>query len=139
MLTKAARVSRLGRQMLVTPARSIITHPNKNWIEPESVEDLVEFLDTKQPQFACVYFHAAWNPICEQINVDYDNFTSNNHSFTHIKVDCDKTPKVKLYFDARVEPQFLMLLNGAEIKRQIGFNFNLVENHLEAIKDFHLS
>ena len=29
------------------------------------------------------------------------------------------------------------LLNGAEIKRQIGFNFDLVENQLEQITDFH--
>ena len=30
-----------------------------------------------------------------------------------------------------------MLLNGTEIKRQVGFNFNLVESQLENITDFH--
>ena len=30
-----------------------------------------------------------------------------------------------------------MLLNGAEMKRQIGFNFNLAEDILEQVKDFH--
>ena len=30
-----------------------------------------------------------------------------------------------------------MLLNGAEIKRQIGFNFDLVEEHLKAVSEFH--
>ena len=87
--------------------------------------------------FTCVYFHAKWNPICEKIDQDYDNFTSNNAGFTHIKVDCDATPKVKLFFDARVEPQFLFLLNGAEVKRQVGFNFNLAEDLLDQVKDFH--
>ena len=32
-----------------------------------------------------------------------------------------------------------MLLNGQEIKRQIGFNFNLVEDHLDSISQFHYS
>ena len=32
-----------------------------------------------------------------------------------------------------------MLLNGTEIKRQVGFNFNLVESQLEQITDFHYS
>ena len=32
-----------------------------------------------------------------------------------------------------------MLLNGAEIKRQTGFNFNLLESQLEEIADFHLN
>ena len=40
----------------------------------------------------------------ELIEKDYDLFTANNSTFTHIKVDCDATPKVKFYFDARVEP-----------------------------------
>ena len=32
-----------------------------------------------------------------------------------------------------------MLLNGAEIKRQIGYNFNLIESQLEQVQDFHLN
>ena len=48
-------------------------------------------------------------------------------------VDCDATPQIKMYFDARVEPQFLFLLNGMEMKRQIGYNFNLLETHMEEI------
>ena len=82
----------------------MITHPNKAWVEPESVNDLIKYLDTKRPEFTCIYFHASWNPICSEIHADYDKFTSNNSSFTHIKVDCDAQPKVKFYFDARVEP-----------------------------------
>ena len=32
-----------------------------------------------------------------------------------------------------------MLLNGTEIKRQVGFNFNLLDGQLEEVKDFHKS
>ena len=56
-----------------------------------------------------------------------------------MKVDCDATPHVKFYFDARIEPQFVLLLNGAEIKRQVGFNFNLVLDHMEAVTELHLN
>ena len=113
------------------------TFPNKTWIQPESVSDLVKFMDVHKPTFTCVYFHAAWNPICEKIDYDYDKFCDNNSSFVHVKVDCDATPKLKLFFDARIEPQFLFLLNGQEIKRQIGFNFNLVENHIDSVMEYH--
>ena len=137
MLTRALSVS--SRVPLAQAARrSIITVPNKNWLEPESTNDLIKYLDSKRPTYTCLYFHASWNPMCAEIETDYDNFTSNNAGFTHIKVDCDKTPKLKFYFDARVEPQFLLLLNGSEVKRQIGFNFNLVDSQLEEVRDFHM-
>ena len=97
------------------------------------------YLDDRKPEYTCLYFHAAWNPICKKIEQDYDNFTSNNANFLHVKVDCDMTPKVKFFFDARYEPMFIMLLNGAEIKRQVGFNFDLVQNQLNEISDFHLN
>ena len=107
------------------------TYPNKAYIVPESTNDLISFLDKTKPTFTCVYFHAAWNPYCEKIDYDYEKFCSDNAGFTHIKVDCDATPKIKLFFDARYEPQFLLLVNGAEVKRQTGFNFNLVEELID--------
>uniref|UniRef100_A0A7S3CTI2 Thioredoxin domain-containing protein n=1 Tax=Strombidium rassoulzadegani TaxID=1082188 RepID=A0A7S3CTI2_9SPIT len=117
--------------------RSIITQPGKNFIMPENAKDIMKYLDQRRPVFTCIYFRAQWNPICEQIEQDYERFAAENSSFTHIKVDCDATPQVKFFFDARVEPQFIFLLNGAEIQRQVGFNFNLVESHLRDIEKFH--
>ena len=78
---------------------------------------MVEYLDYHKPVFTCIYFHAKWNPMCANLHADYDNFVGRTGHFTHLKVDCDETPKVKFYFDARVEPQFLILLNGTEFKR----------------------
>ena len=117
--------------------RSVYTVAGKNFVVPTDHVELMNYLDTHKPTFTCLYFHAAWNPICAAIDKDYDAFTANNSNFHHVKVDCDATPKVKFFFDARVEPQFIMLLNGAEIKRQIGFNFDLVEEHCKAISEFH--
>ena len=53
-------------------------------------------------------------------------------------VDCDATPQLKMYFDARYEPQFLFLLNGMEVKRQTGFNFNLLADHMDSIQTLHM-
>ena len=125
---------------LVGGSRRTIYHlPRTNCIVPTDVDDAVNYLDKQRPEFTCLYFHANWNPMCEQIEEDYHKFAARNAAWTHIKVDCDATPKVKLFFDARVEPQFLMLLNGMEVRRQIGFNFSLMDDHLEDVLTFHKS
>jgi thioredoxin-like negative regulator of GroEL len=106
-----------ARALITTAHRPITTSPHGTYVIPSSLRDVVEFLDKQRPTFTCVYFHADWNPICEKIDREYEEFCAKNSSFTHVKVDCDATPQVKFYFDARVEPQFLFLLNGAEAKR----------------------
>ena len=75
-----------------------------------------------------LYFSAAWNPMCAKIERDYENLTNATGEFMHIKVDCDEQPWVKKYFDARVEPQFIYLINGQEVTRQIGYNFEMIES-----------
>ena len=62
----------------MTASRSIVTVPGKSYVVPESVDDVVKYLDTHKPTFTCLYFHAAWNPICEKIEADYDNFCREN-------------------------------------------------------------
>lgn len=42
-----------------------------------------------------------------------------------------------MYFDARVEPQFLILLNGGELRRIIGFNFERLHGFLEEATELH--
>ena len=142
MLLKAAMRSQAskrlaGNNMIKTPVRSMVSIDDKAYLVPESVTDIVKFMDIHKPTFTCLYFHAAWNPYCEKVDFDYEKFTNANASWTHIKVDCDATPKVKLFFDARYEPQIILLVNGAEIRRQVGFNFDLFENLLEETQEFH--
>ena len=115
-----------------------MTHvPGTSCLKPNSVNELVKWMDEQRPVYTCLYFHAAWNPWCKKVEKDYHEFTHKTAGWTHIKVDCDATPQIKLYFDARVEPQCLLLLNGREVKRQIGWNFNLVADHLEEAQEFH--
>lgn len=73
---------------------------------------MIQHLDKRRPTYTLLYFTAKWNPIIKHIEKDYENTTKLFKQFEHIRVDCDLTPLVKQYFDARVEPQFLILLNG---------------------------
>ena len=82
----------------------MLTFNDKNYVTPESMEDCIRYLDQKRPTFTLLYFTAKWNPIIKQIEKDYENLAQDYPQFTHIRVDCDATPFVKQYFDARVEP-----------------------------------
>ena len=116
---------------------SMRTVAGKNYVMPDSVEDLIKSLDKERPTFTMVYFSAAWNPMCAKIERDYDNLTSSCAEFKHIKVDCDATPWVKKYFDARVEPQFLFLIGGNEVAREIGYNFEKLEGKAKEVVSAH--
>lgn len=52
--------------------RQVHTIPRKLYAVPESVNDVIKYLDDKRPIFTCLYFHASWNPICKKIDKDYD-------------------------------------------------------------------
>ena len=118
-------------------AMSMRSVAGKSYVVPESVEDVVQSLDRQRPTYTLVYFSAAWNPMCAKIQRDYENLTSSCSEFTHVKVDCDATPLVKKYFDARVEPQFLFLLNGGEIARVVGYNFAKLEETAKKVVAAH--
>ena len=52
-------------------------------------------------------------------------------------MDCDAYPKVQKYFDARVQPSFLALINGGEIARINHYNFEKLGMQLEQITNLH--
>ena len=116
---------------------SMRTVAGKNYTMPESVEDVVKSLDKQRPTYTMLYFSAGWNPKCGEIERDYENLTAATGEFTHIKVDCDETPLVKKYFDARVEPMFVYLINGGEVARVIGYNFDKLEKTAKKIVEAH--
>ena len=117
--------------------RSFLTYQDKNYIVPESLDEVIKYLDKKRPIFTLLYFTAKWNPIIPKIEKDYEETTKLFKNFEHIRVDCDTTPLVKFYFDARVEPQFLILLNGGELRRVVGYNFVKLHQHLTETSDLH--
>ena len=70
------------------------------------------------------------------IEKDYVNLTKVSN-FAHYKIDCDATPDLKFYFDCRIEPQFLILLNGSETGRIVGYNFEKIEATMQKVMDLH--
>ncbi|CDW86495.1 UNKNOWN [Stylonychia lemnae] len=119
------------------PQRSMLYFNERNYKVPENLSDMVSYLDKARPTFTLLYFTAAWNPVIKKIEKDYERTTGLYKQFDHIRVDCDRTPPVKFYFDARVEPQFLILLNGAELRRVVGFNFERLHSYLDETIDLH--
>ena len=105
--------------------------------EGEGIKDVIEHLDSMRPTYTLLYFTANWNPMCAKIERDYEALASKHASWHHIRVDCDAHPKLKRFFDARVEPQFLMLLKGGEVHRQVGYNFEKIGANLEKIQEMN--
>ena len=106
--------------------------------EATSMNDMIAHLDKHRPTYTCLYFNASWNPMCAKIEKDYEAFVSQTNNWHHVRVDCDAHPKIKRYFDARVEPQFLVLLNGGELMRMVGYNFEKFSSQLEDVQKKHL-
>src|SRR5579875_1416146 len=94
-------------------------------------------MDKQRPTYSLLYFTAKWNPIIPKIEKDYQKFTSEYSKFIHYRVDCDEFPLIKQYFDCRVEPQFIILINGQELRRVIGYNFLRLGSFLEQATELH--
>ena len=135
------QASLLRANMLgMVPKRAVSQAPGKTYFVPnggEEFTDVIQHLDKLRPTFTLVYFTAKWNPMCARIEQDYENLTAQYAHYHHIRVDCDQAPMVKRFFDARVEPQFLVLVNGGEIERITGFNFDKIGKQLQRITELH--
>ncbi len=86
-LQRTQTASMFQRNMQLMSMRTVA---GKNYVMPESVDDVIKSLDKQRPTFTMLYFSAKWNPMCEKIDRDYDNLTASKGEFTHIKVDCDE-------------------------------------------------
>ena len=94
-------------------------------------------MDKTRPAYTLLYFVAEWNPTCKLIETDYEKLVAAYPNYHHIRVDCDATPKVSRYFDARVQPSFLALIHGGEVARYNHFNFEKLGESLERITHLH--
>ena len=69
----------------------------------------------------------------------YKDFVTKHGSFVHYKVDTDEHPRIKYFYDVRYEPFFQFKLNGMNIKRVIGFNFEHLDKIVAQIQENHLN
>ena len=133
MLTRVLQQRKLN--LLKTAQRSVHFHADKGYHVPigEGIEDVIHHLDKHRPKYTLLYFAANWNPTCAAIEKDYEALCRFHADFHHIRVDCDATPKVQRYFDARYQPSFLALVHGGEIARYNHFNFEKLSDSLHRI------
>lgn len=83
----------VSRMQFLGLSKACIHAPlGKNYVVPEDLRDVVEHLDEKRPTFTLLYFSAAWNPKCAEIEQDYENMIAKNDNWHHMRVDCDKAP-----------------------------------------------
>jgi hypothetical protein len=77
--------------------------------------------------------------MCAKIENKYNDFLKSSGGWVHYKVDTDKIPRLKFYYDVRCEPFFQLLLNGANINRITGYNFEHLSKQMEFVKEAHNS
>ena len=61
-----------ARTISTLQQRSFITFNDKNYKIPESLDEMISYLDKKRPVFTLLYFSAKWNPIIPKIEKDYE-------------------------------------------------------------------
>jgi hypothetical protein len=60
------------------------------------------WLTATNPQLLCIYFSNDWNPVCKKGEEGYRNFVAKNSKAIHLKINVDRFPKLKWFFDAKV-------------------------------------
>ena len=78
----------------------------KNYIQAPEHEDyfteVKQWLKTVNPKLLCVYVTNQWNPISRAGESGYNDFVRKNSKSFHLKIDADKQPQLKWFFDFKV-------------------------------------
>ncbi|EGR33462.1 thioredoxin h2, putative [Ichthyophthirius multifiliis] len=94
------------------------------------------YLDKLKPRLAVIYFHSSWNPLCEKQDKDFEQLSNKFQEYQFISIDTDKAILARKYFGVKVEPEYLLLFQGQEMKRQTGQNAQKLEEKLKQVKDY---
>ena len=89
MLSKAVA---LARKQLAIPSRGFKSATGHNYVVPETMNEVVSFLDEHRPTYTLIYFTAKWNPMIPHLEKDYEATTRKFQNFTHLRIDCDESP-----------------------------------------------
>lgn len=104
--------------------RTIIKRLYANIRSFENLEEMNHFLAANQFPHTLVYFRANWNPNCTLTDNHIQKIASENQSLQIIKIDTDAANKIARHYSVRAEPEFVFCLNGDEVIRQIGPNYD---------------
>ena len=70
--------------------------------EEDYVKEIKEWLTVTNHQLLCVYFCNDWNPVSLKAEEGYKDFVKKNSKVAHLKINSDKFPKLRWFFDAKV-------------------------------------
>ncbi|CAI2377734.1 unnamed protein product [Moneuplotes crassus] len=127
----------LNKRLFQYGTRAMHYDAKNNVHIPESLEDIRKHHDKTRPTYMMLYFHADWNPTCEEIEDKYHKFCVDNGTWTHYKIDTDAQKRIKFFYDVKCEPSFFIFLNGMLMKRIIGYNFEHIKKNLEYTVEAH--
>jgi len=120
-------------------SKPITTYRVKNYSEPTTnneLEEVKNWLNTEKPKFLCIFFTNNWNPIAKEANKHYESFTSQPTAFKNLRVDTDKHPRLKWFFDNRCEPGFQFFYYGTKVSEFGGSNFDRAKAEMLRVQDY---
>lgn len=88
------------------------------------------------PKLLCVYFTNDWNPIAKKGEEGYNDFVKNNGNIIHLKINSDKYPKLRWYFDAKMEPYMSLHYHGLQVVKMGGCNFEKFTKQIKRTHDY---
>ncbi len=71
-------------------------------MEEDYLTEVKDWLLKTNPKLLCIYFSNDWNPISLKAEEGYKDFVRKNSKVTHLKINSDKFPKLRWFFDSRV-------------------------------------
>lgn len=108
--------------------QNISNNFHNNYFEPsnkeEEIEDVKYWLNKEKPKYLCIFFTNDWNPICKEANKNYVNFARKTGGFRNLRIDTEKFPRLKWYFDCKNAPGFHFYYYGAQISKLGGSNYD---------------
>lgn len=110
----------------------------RNYFEVETnneLEEMKEWLNRVKPKYLCIYFTNNWNPVAKRANEDYNKFTTKTELFVNFRVDTDKNPKLKWFFDNKVDPGVHLYYYGHLLSSFGGINFDRVLKEIKRSQD----
>ena len=106
----------------------------------ENLELFNEYLAVQMFPTHLVYFRAAWNPACS-LTEQHINAFAQKHDINIFRIDSDVAPKISQHYGVRSEPEFVFCVDGDEVVRQVGPNYeglidkyNKIQNLLETLE-----
>lgn len=83
------------------------------------------------PEFLCIYFTNSWNPVSLRGEKSYSDFVIKTPEYAHLKINVDKYPKLKWFFDSKMEPGVHLYYFGVNLKNIGGINWDRTKLHMQ--------